>query len=81
MEISKLINEGSKNLKIKIYYPTDLDSEILLSKILNKSREKLLLKHLIKNFKKNELNLFNNLIKRRSKNEPIAYILKKRILE
>ena len=47
MEILELINNGSRQLKDKNIYSHKLDSEILLSKVLNKTREELLinLKH------------------------------------
>ena len=43
MEILELINIGSKQLKNKKIYSHKLDSEILLSKVLNKTREELLI--------------------------------------
>ena len=43
MQIIELINLGSKRLKSKDIDSNKLDSEILLSKVLNKRREELLL--------------------------------------
>ena len=43
MEILELINSGSRRLKNKNIYSHKLDSEILLSKVLNKNREELLI--------------------------------------
>ena len=43
MEILELINNGSKKLKNKKIYSHKLDSEILLSRVLNKTREELLI--------------------------------------
>ena len=43
MEILELINKGSKKLKNKLVKSNKLDSEILLSKVLNKTREELLI--------------------------------------
>ena len=43
MEILDLINNGSKQLKDKKIFSHKLDSEILLSKVLNKTREELLI--------------------------------------
>ena len=54
-----------------------LDSEILLSKTLKKSREKLLT-NLDNKINSKELSVFNKYLLRRSKNEPIAYILEEK---
>ena len=77
MQILELINSGSLHLKNNNIKTYKLDSEILLSKILNIKREELLINldqkveiHTIKNF--------NKLIERRSLKEPIAYILKEK---
>ena len=43
MEILKLINNGSKQLKDKNIYSYKLDAEILLSEALNQTREKTLI--------------------------------------
>jgi len=77
MEILNLINFGSKYLKAKNITSHRLDSEILLSKVLNKSREQILI-NLREKIKKNDKKIFYKLIKRRSSKEPIAYILKKK---
>ena len=74
MNILELLNQGSKELNLNNIKTHILDSEILLSKILNKSREKILLNP------KQEVKLedtikFKKLIKRRSLKEPVAYIL------
>ena len=77
MEILKLINHGSKQLKNKNIFTHRLDSEILLSKILNETREKLIIGSERK-VKPNKIRDFYKLIKRRSAKEPIAYILKEK---
>ena len=69
----ELINIGSNLLKEKNSF-TYLNSEILLSKTLNKSREEILV-NLDKNINEKKILLFKEYLKRRSKNEPIAYIL------
>ena len=74
MNSLKLINFGSeklKNLKIKSFR---LDSELLLSKVLKKKREEILinLKEKICHTKVQE---YETLITRRSQKEPIAYII------
>ncbi len=74
MEILKLINVGSKQLKDSNICSHILDSEILLSEVLNKTREELLVTHNRK-VEHNKVKKFKDLIKRRSTKEPIAYIL------
>ena len=76
MNTAEIINFGSKVLKNEEINSHRLDSELILSNILNISREKLLLNNLsisYENFIK-----FKNLILRRSKQEPVAYLLNKR---
>ncbi len=77
MNTLKLINEGSNKLKQNNIISHQLDSEILLSKVLNKTRENLLI-NLEQNIDRKNVKKFENLIRRRSLNEPIAYILKKK---
>ena len=77
MEILELINHGSRQLKDKRIYSHKLDSEILLSKVLNKTREELLI-NLNQKIAPQEISDFNKLVDRRSSKEPIAYILKKK---
>ena len=77
MEILELINNGSRQLKNKNIYSHKLDSEILLSKVLNKTREELLI-NLNQEIEPQKINYFNRLIDRRSSREPIAYILKEK---
>ena len=77
MEILELINQSSNLLKNKNIVTHKLDAELILSKVLNKTREDLLINQ---NQKVNSFKVeyFNKLIERRSKKEPIAYILNKR---
>ncbi len=77
MEILQLLNQASKYLKDKNILSHRIDSEILLSKVLDKSREELIL-NLDKDIEKAKVSKFKGLIYRRSLNEPVAYILKKR---
>ncbi len=77
MNITKIINYGSDILRQKKISSHLLDSELILSKVLNVTREKLL------TIDKQEISItqiadFNKLIERRKKNEPIAYIFKKK---
>jgi release factor glutamine methyltransferase len=77
MNTLELINFGSKELSRNKIDTSILDSELLLSKILNKKREEILInldqevcqKHFV-NYKK--------LILRRSQKEPMAYIMKEK---
>ena len=77
MLASKLINLGSKSLKQNLISSHTLDSELILSKILKKSREKILTSSEL-NISRDTLLEFNRLIKRRIKSEPMAYILKEK---
>ena len=73
MNALELLNSGSYKLQKKKIKTHRLDSEILLSKVLNKSREKMLI-GLNQNMKISEVSEFDNFIQRRLRNEPIAYI-------
>ncbi len=74
MKTLQLLNLGSEILKKNKISSHLIDSEIILSKILNTSREKLLTKQSKVNYK--NIAKFKNQIARRSQYEPIAYILK-----
>ena len=77
MEILKLINNGSKQLRDKNINSHKIDSEILLSETLNQSRENILI-NLDKKVDPKKIKDFYKFIQRRSSKEPIAYILKKK---
>ena len=74
MKILETIKLGSKLLRKREICSHILDSEILLSNVLNKSREKILVNLDQKLNSKNILK-FKKYIRRRSKNEPVAYIV------
>ena len=74
MEITKLLNNGAKQLKQKNISTYCIDSEILLSKVLKTSREFLIIDKYQK-VSNEKINEFQKLIDRRSTREPIAYIL------
>ncbi len=74
MKVLEAIKSGSKLLKEKNVHTYILDSELLLSKSLNKSREEILI-NLEQNINKRALTDFNKYLIRRSKREPIAYLL------
>ena len=73
MKYQEILNQGSKILKLKDIKSFNLDSEILLSSILKLNRSQLLL-NLDKKIENNEKKIFFKFIKRRSRNEPVAYI-------
>jgi len=77
MQILDLINKGSLRLKKNNILSHKLDSEILLSKTLSKSREQVLL-NLNQQVKQNYINRYFKFLNRRSLNEPMAYILKEK---
>ena len=69
------LNYGNKILKLSNIRNYHLDTELLLSKAINSSRENLLI-NLNDRINKKNLIEFKKLIYRRKKNEPIAYITK-----
>ena len=77
MNTLELLNFGSCELKKKEITTPRLDSEILLSNVLKKKREQILVK-LNQTMKKKDISAFNKLIKRRAAKEPVAYIIKKK---
>ena len=74
MKAAKIIKIGSDLLKKKKIASHFIDSEILLSKILNKSREEILT-NLDQRINRKNITVFRKFLKRRSQNEPVAYIL------
>ena len=74
MNALELINFGAKELKQKKINTSILDSELLLSKILKKNREEILI-NLDQEICQKNLSRYKELILRRSQHEPIAYIL------
>ena len=75
--INSLLNEGFKYLSQNSKKTSKIETEILLSHILNKD-----LKYLILNYssilQNDQVNSFYKLLERRKSGEPIAYILKKK---
>ena len=74
MRVLEAIKAGSKLLKEKNISTHILDSELLLSKSLKKTREEILI-NLKENLNEKVLVDFNNYLIRRSNNEPVAYLL------
>ena len=77
MNILELINIGSKQLRSKKIPSHIIDAEILLSKTLNKTREEILI-NLDKKINKKSIYTYQKYLNRRSKSEPIAYILQEK---
>ena len=77
MQTFELINFGSKVLKEKLIPSYKLDSELLLANVLGKKREQMLIS-MNETVSRKNIDSFNSLIKRRSRSEPIAYILNKK---
>ena len=75
MKIIDNLRDGYEILKENNISSFKIDCEILMSQTLSISREKVLL-NLEKIIKKEEKERYFNLINRRKKNEPIAYIIK-----
>ena len=77
MQTTELINLGSEILKKKKILTHLLDSELILSSLLKKSRENLLISESQEIPKKVELN-FKRLINRRQRKEPVAYLFEEK---
>ena len=77
MKALEAIKTGTKLLKEKNIPTYILDAELILSKSLNKSREEILV-NLEQNINKKSLIDFNEYLLRRSKKEPIAYLLEEK---
>ena len=77
MNTLDLLNKGSKKLKYKGVKSPQIDSEILLSYVLGRSRENILI-NLDKKVGGHDIVKFYDFIERRSMKEPIAYILKEK---
>ena len=77
MNVQTVLNQASKILDNSSSTSPKLDSEILLSEVIKKNREYLILNsnHILK---KENIKLFNYLLKRRKKGEPIAYLINKK---
>ena len=78
MNIQSAITQGAQILKNKFFLNPYLDSEILMSKVINKDKKYLLLNAQNKIEDKN-LNLFKKLINERSKGKPVSYLTNKKL--
>ena len=72
--IQSILNMGSSFLKENHINSYQIDSELLLSKVLNKNREYMFLNH-TETLNNELLKKFKVLLNRRKKKEPLAYIL------
>ena len=75
MKLSEAINKGANILKKKNIPSFFLDSEILLSKILDKKREFIILNQNLE-IQKNDYSKFISLIHKRGSHIPLAYLTK-----
>ena len=77
MNLRTILNKASKKLKKNNIKTFKIDSEILLANTINKDRKYIIL-NLNDQIKKFYLKKFNDLIDRRSKGEPVVYLIKKK---
>ena len=77
MNIQLAINEGANILKDKEIQTARLDTEILMSKVLDKDRKYVILNN-TKELQKKNFEYFKKLIKERSFRKPIAYLINKK---
>jgi release factor glutamine methyltransferase len=77
MDIQSAINEGENILKSKFIETAKLDTELLMSKAINKDRKYIILNNK-KKVDENQLKIFRNLIQKRSDRKPIAYLTNKK---
>ena len=77
MNIENTLYKAARYLKQYNINSPYLDSEILLSKIINKDKKYIILNSK-ENLKDKYLNSFNSLIERRRKGEPVAYLVNKK---
>ena len=77
MNIESAILFGANSLKKKFIQTAQLDSEILMTKVIGQDRKYILLNN-HKNLSDNNLKYFKKLIKERSLRKPIAYLTNKK---
>ena len=74
MNYNQILKNGENYLKKNKIKNAHLDVELILSKVLNRNREQIIL-NLNKNLKNTEIMKFKHYLFRRYQNEPMAYIL------
>ena len=77
MNIQTVLNQASQILDNSSNTLSKLDSEILLSEVIKKNRQYLILNS-NEELKKENIKSFDYLVKRRKKGEPIAYLINKK---
>ena len=77
MKLETAINNAYLNLKKNNIESASLDSEILMSNVLNKKREFIIL-NLNKEINKKDFNNFQNMVTERIKGKPVAYLINKK---
>ena len=77
MNFETAINEANIKLKRNKISSSSIDSEILMSEVLNKTREYVIL-HLNQELKRDKYLSFQKMVDERSKGKPIAYIIRKK---
>ena len=77
MKLEIAISNAYKNLKNNNIKSALLDSELLMSNVINKSREFIIL-NLDKDISEKQFENFQNLVNQRLKGQPIAYLLNKK---
>ena len=77
MDIHTAITKGAKMLKDKSILTANLDSEILMAKVLNRDRKYIIINSLQK-ISNNDLNYYEKLIKKRSLRKPVAQLINKK---
>ena len=77
MNIQSAVKEGTNILKSNYIQTAQLDTEILMAKVLGAKREYIILNN-HKNLDDDNLEYFRKLIKERAKRKPIAYLLNKK---
>ena len=77
MNFRVILNKGTSILRNNSILTPNIDAELLLSKLIKKSREKILL-NLDEKINSQQERLYFDLINRRKKKEPISYILGKK---
>jgi len=75
--INSVLFKAKKYLTNNSIKSANIDSEILMCSVLKKNRDHLIL-NLSDKIDDDKINIFNQLVERRKKREPIAYILKKK---
>ena len=77
MNISSAIIQGTRILKKNFISTANLDSEILMAKVIKKDRKYILLNS-YKKLNSEDLNNFKKLIQKRALRKPVAYITNKK---